>query len=109
MRRIERDGPPEGEGPADDIRQAREHEVQVRQQEVLGRGLLRVHGRIGVLHRHRLSAVFHEPRRTDGVEIVDVVRGESVEHVHGRSRTRIAQAAGIESRGVEVLECAGVR
>ena len=28
----------EGEGPADDVRQAREHEVKVRQQEVPGRG-----------------------------------------------------------------------
>ena len=67
------------------------------------------HGRIGVLHRRRLSAVFHELRCTDGVEIVDVERGDSEERVHGRSRTRIAQAAGIESHGVEVLECTGVR
>ena len=35
----------EGEGPADDVRQAREHEVKVRQQEVPGRGPLRARRR----------------------------------------------------------------
>ena len=43
-----------GEELADGIRQAREHEVQVRQQEVLGRGPLRVHRR---------------PERGDGREV----------------------------------------
>ena len=45
VQRRERHGLPEGEELADDIRQARQPQVQVRQQEVLGGGLLRVHRR----------------------------------------------------------------
>ena len=45
IQRGERDGIPEGQELADDIRPAREPEAQVRQQEVLGGGLLRLDGR----------------------------------------------------------------
>ena len=45
VQRVERDGLSEGQELAHDLRQARQPEVQVRQQEVLGGGLLRLDGR----------------------------------------------------------------